>query len=263
MPYAICGANQVEYFVEGKGTTIVLVHGTGGDASSNWDAIATELAKHWTVVRPNYSGSGETQVGNAPLDVNILSHQIEAVLNALDKDKFHLVGFSLGAAVSIDLSSRLQHRIQSLVLINGFAGMDSRSNFEFTLWRHLIDKDRHALAKLILLTGFTQSWFEQFSESDLESIVEDMVCQTNWEGMKAQVDIDLSIDVRTEASTITVPVLVIASQQDQMVPLSAGKELVHLMPHARYISVDSGHLIPMEHPELVVKYLTDFLYAPS
>lgn len=52
---------RVAYRVDGEGPAMVLVSGTGGDLHSNWDHLVPALAARRTVVRADYSGSGQTQ----------------------------------------------------------------------------------------------------------------------------------------------------------------------------------------------------------
>ncbi len=67
----IAGA-RVVYCKDGSGPGLVLLHGTGGNSESNWGHLVEPLAAHWTVVRPDYSGSGATQDEGEPLTSDFL-----------------------------------------------------------------------------------------------------------------------------------------------------------------------------------------------
>lgn len=169
MPFVEVEGARVSYRVDGQGPALVLVHGTGGDARSNWDAMTSELTKNWMVIRPDYSGSGATEDEGMALSIDVLAHQIVAAANAAGADSFSVIGFSLGAAIAIAAAAEHTERIRSLVLLNGFAHAgDARSQLEFRFWRDLIDRDRDALARLILLTGFTPEWFNALSVEDAD-----------------------------------------------------------------------------------------------
>jgi hypothetical protein len=62
---------QVVFHVDGTGPGLVLVHGTGGDAESNWAGVVGPLGVGRMVVRPNYSGSSETSDDGGPLTVAV------------------------------------------------------------------------------------------------------------------------------------------------------------------------------------------------
>ncbi|NIE79198.1 alpha/beta fold hydrolase [Asaia sp. As-1742] len=262
MPFVEVEGARVSYRVDGQGPALVLVHGTGGDACSNWDAMTSELTKNWMVIRPDYSGSGMTEDSGAPLSIAILAHQIVAAANAAGAKSFSIIGFSLGAAIAIAATTEYKERIRSLVLLNGFAHAgDARSQLEFRFWRDLIDRDRDALARLILLTGFTPEWFDTLSVEDVDAIVSRMVSDTNWSGMRRQIDVDLLVDVRREAAGLSCPTLVIGSIYDHMVSAAHGRELTRLIPGAQHVEISSGHLAPMEHPSRVLDAIEPFLRA--
>ena len=63
----------MEYLVDGTGPGLVLVHGTGGSAEANWGHLVGRFSKHWTVIRPNYSGSGNTTDAGGSLSVEQLA----------------------------------------------------------------------------------------------------------------------------------------------------------------------------------------------
>nr|WP_238332706.1 alpha/beta fold hydrolase [Acetobacter sp. DmW_136] len=171
-----------------------------------------------------------------------------------------MIGFSLGAAIAIAATAEHKERIRSLVLLNGFAHAgDARSQLEFRFWRDLIDRDRDALVRLILLTGFTPEWFDALSVEDVDAIMSRMVSETNWSGMRRQIDVDLLVDVRRETASLSCPTLVIGSLYDHMVSPAHSRELTRLVPGARHVEIASGHLAPMEHPSRVLDVIEPFL----
>lgn len=120
--------------VDGTGAGLVLVHGTGGSAEANWGHLVDRFAGRWTVIRPNYSGSGNTTDAGTSLSVEQLAGQLLAAAKAAGKVPFDLVGFSLGAAVAVVAAARAPDLVRSLVLIAGFAdSTDSYLKLEFSL----------------------------------------------------------------------------------------------------------------------------------
>lgn len=111
MKFVEIGGVQVSYRVDGDGPGLVLVHGTGGNADTNWAHLLPVLTRRWTVVRPNYSGSGETRDNGGPLAVEALAAQVVGAAQAAGAVPFDLVGFSLGAGWR--LASRPTIRIWS------------------------------------------------------------------------------------------------------------------------------------------------------
>src|ERR1051326_8195152 len=115
---------RVAYRVDGTGPGLVLVHGTGGNSATNWDALVERLSKRWKVVRPDYSGSGDTVDDGGPLTTTMLASQVVAAAEAADAAPFDLIGFSLGAAVALQIAADNAAKVRSVVLLAGFASSD-------------------------------------------------------------------------------------------------------------------------------------------
>ena len=260
MPYVNCQGARVAYQIDGNGPPLVLVHGTGGDADSNWGAFVERFGLEWTIIRPNYSGSGETRDDGRPLSADYLAAQILAVADAAGAGSFHLVGFSLGAALAAKIAGDYPGRVRSLVLLAGFqSSRDARATLQFELWRDLIATDRQAMARLILLTGFSPDALSTFGPDETAQAIEDILATSDWDGMARQVELDLSIDVTRSIAGISAPSLVIGCIYDHMVPPSHARTLARAIPSARYVELPTGHLAPMERPDLFTDLVVSFL----
>lgn len=251
---------QVAYKVDGSGPPLVLVHGTGGDAESNWGAFVEPLGREWTLIRPNYAGSGETKDDGRQLTADALVGQILAAADAAGAQTFHLLGFSLGAALAAKIAGDHPDRVRSLILLAGFASsQDARLQLQFTLWRDLIATDRQAMARLILLTGFSPDALSALGAEGVKQAMEEILTRTDWEGMARQVELDLSIDVAGSIARIAAPTLVIGCSHDQMAPSSHAKALAAAIPSASYAELPTGHLAPMEQSRAFMDMIVPFL----
>lgn len=260
MPHVDCQGAQVAYKVDGSGPPLVLVHGTGGDAESNWGVFAERFGREWTVIRPDYSGSGATKDDGRPLTADYLTAQIIAAADAAGAETFHLLGFSLGAALAARIAGDRPGRVRSLILLAGFSSSaDARLKLQFELWRDLIATDRQAMARLILLTGLSPDALAALGADGVGQAVEDTLAGADWDGMARQVELDLSIDVTESVARITAPSLVIGCTHDHMVPPSHAKALAAAIPSARYAELATGHLAPMEQPDAFAELVISFL----
>ncbi|WP_110650368.1 alpha/beta fold hydrolase [Salinicola peritrichatus] len=260
MPYADLQEARVAYKVDGSGSPLVLVHGTGGDAESNWGAFVEPLGREWTLIRPDYSGSGATTDDGHALAAEDLTRQILAAADAAGAQTFHLLGFSLGAALAAKIAGDYPECVRSLILMAGFASSkDPRQKLQFELWRDLIAMDRNAMARLILLTGFSPDALVVLGTEGVRQAMAGTLTGTDWEGMARQVELDLSIDVTESIARIAAPTLVIGCTHDQMVPPSHAKALAAAIPSARYVELPTGHLAPMEQPQAFMNLIVPFL----
>jgi pyruvate dehydrogenase E2 component (dihydrolipoamide acetyltransferase) len=121
---------RIRYLRQGEGSdAIVMVHGFGG-CLENWSANQGALADGRTVVALDLPGHGESSldVGSGSLDD--LATVVLAFMDDLGIERAHLVGHSMGAALSLVLADRVSERVRSLTLV-GPAGTGQTINAEF------------------------------------------------------------------------------------------------------------------------------------
>jgi len=251
---------RVGYRVEGDGPGLVLVHGTGANGDTNWGHLVGDLRRDWTVVRPDYAGSGETRDAGGPLTVAGLAAQVVAAATAAGTGPFDLVGFSLGAAVAIQIAADYPACVRRLVLLGPFlSGANPRQQMEFRLWRELIARDLATLARIILLTGFSPEFVSQLGAGGIELTLALIRDGNDWEGMARQVELDLVLDVTAAAGRIVCPTLVVGGRLDHMVPPAEARAAATAIPGARYAEIEAGHLALLERPGEILSLLRGFL----
>lgn len=255
---------KVSYRVDGDGPGLVLVHGTGGDGESNWGHLVERFTPYRKVIRPDYAGSGETEDEGEPLLIRKLAAQVIAAARNANATPFDLVGFSLGASLSAYIAAEYPEDVRAVILLAGFSsGKDERMQLEFGLWQDLIRSDRQAMARLVLLTGFSPDFLSSLSAQQIEENIDAIVTGTQWEGMKRQVGLDLTLDVSEQLKNIKKPTLVIGCTHDHMVPPAHARALAASIPGARYAELNSGHLAPLECPDELAQRIIDFLLTTN
>src|SRR4051794_13458023 len=123
MPLAPIDANTtVEYLVTGEKTDdttdVVLVHGTGGTAESNWLHLIDGLTgTRSRAIIPNFAGSGATVDHGGDLELSELVAQVDGAARHAGSEVYDIVGFSLGAVVAAQLAADRPERVRRMVLI--------------------------------------------------------------------------------------------------------------------------------------------------
>jgi 3-oxoadipate enol-lactonase len=239
---------------------IVLVHGTMGK-SEDWSRVLEKLSGSRSVIRPNYiEGVAERNSASA-LTIKDLADEVVAAAKAEGKPRFDLVGGSLGAAVAICVAAEYPEMVRSLVLVSGFSnGSDPRMNLQFKLWLRLLSTDKVALTQLLLVNGLSPGFLSVFDELTLNGITESFIASTDWRPIERTIGVDLSLDVRDYAAAIRVPALLITGKHDQMVPPAYSENLV---PGAKTVELDSGHLIFMEKPVELASAILSFCQSQA
>ena len=226
---------------------VVLLHGTSGQ-SEDWSQVVERLTRHRPVIRLNYAEPvAGTDLANAP-GVSDFADRVAAAAGAGGRQRFDLVGFSLGAAVATFIAAEYSEMVRSLLLVSGFSyGGDPRMRLQFDLWLHLARTDKIALGKLLLVSGLSREFLSAFDEPTIGGIVQSFVAMSDWPLIEQNIRVDLA-GVREQARKIKTPTLSITGKYDQIVPPFYTQELADLIPAAKTTEIPSGQLSFLEKP---------------
>jgi 3-oxoadipate enol-lactonase len=243
------------YLIGEQDLPIVLVHGTMGK-SEDWSRVVGELSNSRSVIRPNYIDRVAGRNSRNELAIKDLADEVVAAVRSEGKHRFDLVGGSLGAALATCIAAQYPEMVRSLVLVSGFShGSDPRMNLQFKLWLRLASTDKVAFTKLLLVSGLSPRFLSAFDEPTLNGIIENFIASTDWRPVEQTIRVDLSVDVREYAARVKTPALLITAKHDQIVPPAYSENLV---PDAKTLELDSGHLIFLEKPVELASAILSF-----
>lgn len=109
---------RIRYQVWGQGTPVILIHGFG-ESLESWQhrGIVNVLSPHFQVIAIDMRGHGRS---DKPHDLKSygaeLSEDVIRLLRRLGITKAHIVGYSMGALVALDLAVLHQEHVLSAVL---------------------------------------------------------------------------------------------------------------------------------------------------
>jgi pimeloyl-ACP methyl ester carboxylesterase len=241
---------------------------------------------HWDQRSHGRSGRGVAQTGDGvPLTIEQLGRDLKAVLDAaVPEGPIVLVGHSMGGMTVMALAAQYPELIRDRVVATAFVGTSSgrlgEVNFGLPVagvnavrrilpgvlkalgqQAELVEKGRRATADLF--AGIIKRYsfggrdvdpaVARFAERMIESTPIDVVA----EFYPAFTDHD-----KTEALACfrDFPVLVLAGVRDLVTPSEHSEAIADLLPEAELVLVpDAGHLVMLEHPEVVIDRLADLL----
>src|SRR5690348_8177716 len=102
---------NIAYDVAGVGMPIVLVHGFASDRVQNWKApgwYATLNEAGYRVIAVDCRGHGESDKPHdaKSYDMQLIAGDVLAVVRAAGVERPHLMGYSMGGMLTIDLIAR-------------------------------------------------------------------------------------------------------------------------------------------------------------
>ena len=230
------------------------------------------LAKDDALVRYDARGNGLSDWDVQAISLDVWVRDMETVADAAGLERFPLVAFSQGCAVSIAYAVRHPERVSQLVLYGGFAvGQSKRPN--------LTAADRERLAAVttlvkqgwgannpafrqmftsLLMPGATKEQMDAFN--DLQRLSASSECAVRY--MEAVAD----LDVRELLSQVKAPTLVVHVRDDPMVRSENGRELAAGIPGARFVALPGkNHVLLEQDPGLprFFEELKDFLASAT
>jgi pimeloyl-ACP methyl ester carboxylesterase len=113
---------KIRYVTEGKGETVVLVHGFAASAELNWilPKVMAELAMEFRVVALDCRGHGKSGKPRDPKAYGPeMTRDVVRLLDHLKVKKAHVVGYSMGAGIAGDLLVRYPDRLLSVTFGGG------------------------------------------------------------------------------------------------------------------------------------------------
>ncbi|MBJ7905509.1 alpha/beta fold hydrolase [Streptomyces sp. NPDC003656] len=270
--------------------TVVFCHGycLGQDSWHFQRAALRGVVRtvHWDQRSHGRSGRGVAQTRDGvPVTIDQLGSDLKAVLDAaVPEGPIVLVGHSMGGMTVMALAAQFPELIRDRVVATAFVGTSSgrlgEVNFGLPLagvnavrrvlpgvlkalgqQAELVEKGRRATAELFAGVIKRYSFagrdidpaIARFAERMIESTPIDVVA----EFYPAFTDHD-----KTEALAAfrDMPVLVLAGVRDLVTPSEHSEAIADLLPEAELVLVpDAGHLVMLEHPEVVTDRLADLL----
>ncbi|MEV6624638.1 alpha/beta hydrolase [Amycolatopsis sp. NPDC051106] len=258
MPEVTCEDTVVHYDRTGDGPALLLLHGTA--ASREQWAPLTAKATRFTVLAPDFPGSGRTTDRGGPITVEDLAAQAEAVLDHAGAGAAHVVGHSLGAVVAAHLAGTRPSRVRKAVLHAAWPVTDMRQDAEFRYWLDLLETG--TFARMLPLMAFGPRYWEQATPESNEQLVKTLETMIE-PGTDRQIAADRAVDLRAVLPKITAPVLVLGSAHDRLITAEQQRQLVAAIPHARAAEIDAGHGAPAELPDEFARIVLDFVTGPD
>ena len=137
---------------------LVFVHGVGL-THEIWKP-QIDYFKNYTTLSYDILGHGKTPLNKTNISFDDFSEQLIKLINELNFQKIHLVGFSIGSLVARNFATKHNDRLQSLTLL-GSIYKRSEDQQKIVNDRFNLAKKNHVLSKQALKRWFTDKYLEK------------------------------------------------------------------------------------------------------
>ncbi len=252
------GGRRLRYLKLGEaaGTPVLFLHGFGGDLN-NWLFNQPALAERGTTYALDLPGHGGSAKDVGEGDVGALAAAVVDFLGALGVDKAHLVGHSLGGAVSLDLALNHPERVASVTAL-ATGGLGPEISMEYIDGFIATSRARKLRAVLEMLVHdrslVTNDMFEdvlKFKRLDGAEAALRKIRDAAFAGGRQ------ALQLTGRLGDVKVPVQVIWGKEDRVLPASHGQGLPG---NVKVTVLDAtGHLVHMEKAQEVNEQVERFV----
>jgi len=118
------GDASLSYYVTGEGRPVTLLHGFTQSGRS-WRELISKLPAGYRWIIPDLRGHGETQIWKgAECSMDACTADLVKLWDALDVERSHLVGYSMGGRLALHVAARRPDRVLSVFTIGAHAGLE-------------------------------------------------------------------------------------------------------------------------------------------
>lgn len=226
----------------GPGPTLLLLHGSPG-SSSDFTRLTPLLDQRFRVIAPDLPGFGASPRDVPDYSIRAHADYARQLLDRLDVERAHVLGFSMGGGVALELADSASDRVASVSLLASIGAQE----FEL-LGSYHINHAIHA-AQLGALVALHEA-VPHFGV--LDGFPLDRAYARNF------FDTDQR-PLRAILERLEPPTLILHGETDPLVPVAAAYEHHRLVPQSELAALDTDHFTVFRDPAMLVGPLEDFI----
>ncbi|WP_196221743.1 pyrimidine utilization protein D [Sphingobium sp. CAP-1] len=240
---------------------LILSSGLGGSAGY-WAPNIPALAAHFRVIAYDHRGTGRSDRHLSEIvTVDDFADDMLALMDALNIDRAHIVGHAAGGVAGLALALKAPDRLGKLVVVNGWTKADPHFLRCFEARLNLL---RHAGVEAFLRAQpiflYPANWISAHTEELDAELPHQTTSFPGVETMEKRIAALAAFDVMGRLGGMGDGVLVLATNDDMLVPSAAAQHLADQLANARHeVMPWGGHACNVTDPERFNRIVLDFL----
>jgi 3-oxoadipate enol-lactonase len=250
MPTASVNGIDINYRLEGDGPdTIVLINGLADDLETWVLQMDDLLGAGYRVLRFDNRGVGQTSKPEGTYTSRMLADDAKALVDELGLRDVHLMGVSMGGMIAQEYALNHGGDLRTLTLACTYAAPGPFCSRMFAMWHDMAPVNGVPfIMRDVTLWAFTVPFFEEREDEAKEFEAEMAAMDISVEAYLAQLHVIQTHDTTGRLDRISAPTLVLAGEQDILIPVSLSKRLQEQIPGAEWATTKGGHACIWEHP---------------
>jgi 3-oxoadipate enol-lactonase len=259
MPVIRLDGYDVSYQVDGgPGKPWLMFSNSLGTDLHMWRAQAESLSGEFRILRYDTRGHGGSAARPGPASLARLGQDVLALLDALDIERTHFCGLSMGGAVAQWLGIHASRRLHKLVVANSAPRIGTVQGW--------LDRAAQVRASGLdaVADGAAGRWFTPaFAGSEARRVAELVATLRGGgaEGYAACCEALAAADLRGQLAAIAVPTLLIAGAHDPVTTVADAAAMLEQIPRATMVTLAASHISNVEAEAAFNLALREFLYS--
>ena len=213
--------------ITGEGDPVVQIHGAGF-GHFNFDPATPALSQRFRVIDFDMRGYGASDRPVQHYDMEVWADDVAGLLDALELERAHVHGTSMGGMIAIVFAGKYPERTRSAVINCAAAKLGPSGQLIFKNWIDIarLDPDgpgSRILAELITWQALSRRFLAEQDAVALADRIQEILRESNRiEVFTAACQAMCDMDLRGWLPKITSPVLVLGGDEDVMTPWDQG-----------------------------------------
>jgi len=253
--------------VSGRGRRdLVLLHGWGMNLRV-WDALAQSLARRFRVIAIDLPGHGRSDWDGAAYTPAAQTFRVHETLAPLTT-RYHLLGWSLGGQFALDLAAAMPAGIERLILVattpRFLAGPGWRFGVKESSLERVVTQLRADPEEAV--RGFIRQQLRGLARRTAAQVLSSLTGALTQGGAAHPEALEWGLerlrqgDLRMQLSQVRTPALVIAGEDDRIMPPGASRALAAALPKGSFRQLrGAGHVPFLSHRDQFLAALDGFL----
>ena len=238
---------------------LMLLHGIGITADLNWGAAYAELCRCFRVVAPDLPGHGRGIRPWSTFSLEKCADHMVALADWLGIDKFIACGYSMGSLVAQLIWCRHPDRVNALVLgatSRNFLGSPTERLISSLSPAFAIAAKSNPLLRALHADAFGTGYLNDIDDESRRYVRAEMSL-TSMSTVTAALVAVANFSSHTWIGDVDVPVSVLVTTRDSVVPPGRQMKLADAIPHATVVTIEGDHGVFVESPTLFAQKIVE------
>jgi 3-oxoadipate enol-lactonase len=261
MPFAKVNDIDLHYKLDGDGEeVIVLINGLADDVETWFAQIDDFVSAGYRVLRIDNRGIGASSKPAGPYSSRMLADDAKALVDSLGITDFHLMGVSMGGMIAQEYALAYPGDLRSVTFGCTYAAPGPFCSRMFAMWADMAPVlGVPFVMRDVTLWAFTLPFFDERGGDLAEFETAMRYMDQPVHAYLAQLAVIQQHDTADRLSQITVPSLVLAGENDILIPVALSKRIHELIPGSEWATTKGGHACLWEHPSEFNRTFLDFV----